>query len=910
MQLSRSNQEVLSSTGINITHVPHAGKNSADRALLVDLMYWVSQNPPPAHLFLISGDRDFANILHRLRLNNYNILLSSPDSAPGVLCSAASIMWQWNALVRGENLTGRHFNQPPDGPSCSWYGHYRLPLEDPFAVSEKPACSGDENSSESVSELKLRPVPTAVMKQICNILNSYPEGISITNLREELAKTDVSLAKDFYGYKRFSRFLLSMPHILKIKSLGEGNFSVRNVAAKVLDSVEGTPGITSGRVTNNGDLNQAISAKRCGSEEKSSLPSSQNVNGRVPLRNLQESPKQVEEPIKKVLDPPPLVMKANNAEVAGEPLTKLQKSLKHVEEPLNEVPDAPPLAEKANNAEKSHLNSVEEQDPTSEVGYPRNNQRKWVGAKDSGSEESNCGKPDKYATSSTEKTKEAKKNCVESTSKYCVDENVSRSCEANDNRSSRGPGFFNRIIRWFKFWSSQKSDNANELSSDKMSLTKGDSEEHHIFSTESFWNEIVVFIDTHRGSDVIMKSKTRIEMAQNLQKQGPSVLRNLIESDLLYLVDLLISDKKWVEECPLEKFPFKLIQPIKKGCVSDDPPSNGLRSIFLDTQSQSQSQSPPEQRVKKFQNLPHTGVCPPATLKNPSKFSSEALADCQKLVDYIVKRYPEGFSMGSFRKLFLERYGYYLDVQKLGYQNLASVLQIMPGVKIESTYIMPALPSGKLQKRSGLEVIDPSVSKNNVGGKKTNYDSNLSDASRASDNLDWEELGPVVHTNPERKEMEGLSRKVKERNHNYETLSDDDFSDSDDESLSSTGSEGHGKPLVNVEDSSLLQILDSWHRSKEKENSSSKEDDTRRVASENVDGVGDCSRKHMMSSSSSRVSLQSDVHEGSYGQKPRPSKSYSFVSDQVGDGKDKLIDGILGSLKKSGERSAETRIQA
>ncbi|KAE9448945.1 hypothetical protein C3L33_19157, partial [Rhododendron williamsianum] len=110
------------------------GKNSADRSLLVDLMYWVSQNPPPAHLFLISGDRDFAGTLHRLRLNNYNILLASPETAPSVLCSAASIMWHWNALVKGENLTGKYFNQPPDGPYGSWYGHYRVPLEDPFAV--------------------------------------------------------------------------------------------------------------------------------------------------------------------------------------------------------------------------------------------------------------------------------------------------------------------------------------------------------------------------------------------------------------------------------------------------------------------------------------------------------------------------------------------------------------------------------------------------------------------------------------------------------------------------------------------------------------------------------------------------------------------------------------------------------
>lgn len=54
-QLARSNQEALSSTGINLAHIPNGGKNSADRSLLLDLMYWVSQNPPPAHLFFNFG---------------------------------------------------------------------------------------------------------------------------------------------------------------------------------------------------------------------------------------------------------------------------------------------------------------------------------------------------------------------------------------------------------------------------------------------------------------------------------------------------------------------------------------------------------------------------------------------------------------------------------------------------------------------------------------------------------------------------------------------------------------------------------------------------------------------------------------------------------------------------------------
>ncbi|KAJ8557375.1 hypothetical protein K7X08_003000 [Anisodus acutangulus] len=239
LQLSRMNQEALSSTGINLAHIPHGGKNSADRSLLVDLMYWVSQNPPPAHLFLISGDRDFSGILHRLRMNNYNILLASPESAPSVLCSAASIMWQWNALLKGENLIGKHFNQPPDGPYGSWYGHYKAPLDDPFAVTEQPIKLRTEKVSEAVADPKCRPIPRSIVRHIRSNLNSYPKGVSITDLRAELARSNLSIDKDFYGYKKFSCFLLAMPDILKLHFEGDGKYLVQSVNPKVPEQSEG-----------------------------------------------------------------------------------------------------------------------------------------------------------------------------------------------------------------------------------------------------------------------------------------------------------------------------------------------------------------------------------------------------------------------------------------------------------------------------------------------------------------------------------------------------------------------------------------------------------------------------------------------------------------------------------------------
>ncbi|KAK4394390.1 hypothetical protein Sango_1909800 [Sesamum angolense] len=295
--ISRTNQEALSSTGISLTHVPSGGKNSADRSLLVDLMYWVSQNPPPAHLFLISGDRDFAGTLHRLRMNNYNILLASPDSAPSVLCSAATIMWQWSSLLKGENLTGKLFNQPPDGPYNSWYGYYKAPLEDPFVVTEQSSCLQTDESCGLPPDSKPRPIPKAVMKHIRQILNSYPEGISITNLRAEIAKSTLTIDKDFYGCKKFSRFLLAMPHILKLYNGTDGQLFARGANNKFLDESVVATYVES--AANNGESEVGSVAKPNGEvsasedvSEKSRLFPVPEPKSKAQSANLHESQKE------------------------------------------------------------------------------------------------------------------------------------------------------------------------------------------------------------------------------------------------------------------------------------------------------------------------------------------------------------------------------------------------------------------------------------------------------------------------------------------------------------------------------------------------------------------------------------------------------------------------------------------
>lgn len=211
--------------------------------MIINIMHSTSQIPPPAHVFLISGDRDFAGVLHRLRMNNYNVLLASPRSVSAALCSAASIMWEWRSLINGDDLKGKHFNQPPDGPYDSWYGHDRVALEDPFSI-EQLTCVQAEESSKVCSNSNFRPIPKVITKNILTILSAYPKGLPITVLRLELIKRNVSMDKDFYGHKTFSSFLTSMHQSLRLRHEGGGQLYVRRVIRRASERSKCTDNVS------------------------------------------------------------------------------------------------------------------------------------------------------------------------------------------------------------------------------------------------------------------------------------------------------------------------------------------------------------------------------------------------------------------------------------------------------------------------------------------------------------------------------------------------------------------------------------------------------------------------------------------------------------------------------------------
>jgi hypothetical protein len=77
-------------------------KDASDKKILVDMLIWAIDNPPPANYLLISGDRDFSNALHKLKMRQYNILLAQPPNVSQALTAAAKSVWLWKSFVAGE----------------------------------------------------------------------------------------------------------------------------------------------------------------------------------------------------------------------------------------------------------------------------------------------------------------------------------------------------------------------------------------------------------------------------------------------------------------------------------------------------------------------------------------------------------------------------------------------------------------------------------------------------------------------------------------------------------------------------------------------------------------------------------------------------------------------------------------
>ncbi|KAG9444287.1 hypothetical protein H6P81_015627 [Aristolochia fimbriata] len=950
LQLSRAKQEALASTGISLTHVPNSGKNSADRSLLVDLIHWASQNPPPAHLFLISGDRDFANILHRLRMSNYNILLAGTDGALGVLCSAASIMWQWNALVRGENLIGRHFNYPPDGPYASWYGHYKGPLEDPFASVEP----------EEIAE-QPRPIPKTLVNRIRQLLMSYPDGINISLLRQELEKANVGIDKDFFGYKKFSKFLLALPNVLKLEQhpAGEGQPLVYGIHVKASEGPSGlmphthvekdiwSPSI----FEENPKMHQPVEAR---SKQPINLSSNVraedrslqlDIKGSRPTTKTYQAKQEVsflkftgngptaktsqlkqEEVPSSSLKESELRTKASQLKQEEVLLCKLKETglttkasqLKQ-DEVHSSMLERCGSTTKASQTKQEEVPSLELEDVKAEVpveeGTFQKIWRTWFGRTRHKSHENvnglregdkihfKCEKIDTNEKVMDEKTlnlTDVSAASSDSSSSKDMGMDVGKSPSSDERPPSRA-GFYNWIARRFKFWRNEGSADQNSVQIDKTmersntttiqgqqdnKKTNVQSENDELFNKSYFWDDLESFLCSAKGFALVSRSRNRDQLGQELQKEGPLTLMPLDPNHLSRLIDILIVEKKWVEEYPSLFFPFKLVLPSKRKCTPSNT-SNGLSSIFASKLSNSALGEnpivgPPPQNLielkswlnkclrgaavikeedikRQFEgefnqkldcsfygfptienlleacSLKTSGV--DENIKKPfNRSRQEILSDCKQLLEEIFEKCPQpvSFQLGSFKPLFYERYGYVLDYQMAGFPKLIFLLQSIPGVKVENNIIYPDRKVTKADsKRDTLNYVLESVAHDgsDANSEAANLSRGINDVNLSTDGDSvWEELGPVSKTgfSANGADSAGNGRRNSEIdnhvNFNDESLlSDEDVSDSEDDKLAVVGSKEEEKGSTH-EESSLIQILDSWYGSKDVKDTREPED--------------------------------------------------------------------------------------
>ncbi|XP_010484263.1 PREDICTED: uncharacterized protein LOC104762633 [Camelina sativa] len=681
IQLSRTNQEALSATGITLTHVPQGGKNSTDRSLITDLMCWVSQNPPPAHIFLISSDSDFASVLHKLRMSNYNILLAGYEEAtPGVLCSAASIMWDWDALVRGKYTACKHFNQPPDGPYNSWYGHYRTPLLDPFAtttsnsqvVSLTSVKTVELHEANSGSSKACRRIPKEVVKQIGLILSWYPKGAPITELREQLRKRKVSLDRDFYGYKSFSRFLLSMPKILKVVPVGDGMFLIHAV---------------------NQDMDIKASSPKLSSENP------KNVSVEKMCQKMKQNDEDVKEESQSQESSPESVSVIRQVDVKEK-----DESMKQNQLALTAVDD---------------VSSSEEKD-----GFCMKLKKLWFGSPEM---ELEHFQEKKHISGNGDEGK--KRVVVEG---KVVDEDLESRIASSTSSESAGeveadtkvgnekpksPGLVIRLMKRFKFFWGRNSDISNAVATRP--------HVHDIFAEDSFWKDVESFINSPRGFVLVSHSISREALAKNLKDEGPSSLKPLDVFKMLDLVSLLISKKEWIKENPSDALPFRVTRFTEESfCLSNRPATDGLRSIFV---NMSKSMSDEEE----------DGM----SQRPKERSRSQMIADCHKLVKKITEENPGGYNMSNLKKDFLDRFGYRLEYHNLGYPKLQSLIQMMPEARIESGYIVPSSTPVPYESDSSFEDLGPVSKKTHKNEPSVVTDEEDHDDSETEDEASLEKSG-------------------------------------------------------------------------------------------------------------------------------------------------------------------------
>ncbi|OSX57262.1 hypothetical protein POSPLADRAFT_1157472 [Postia placenta MAD-698-R-SB12] len=96
-------RSLLHSSGISLIDCPHnRGKDVVDKRIIVDICVWAWDNPPPATVILIVGDKDYVHLASILSMRGYHVILIAPPQAHECLqdAQAAEVLtWPEDFIV-------------------------------------------------------------------------------------------------------------------------------------------------------------------------------------------------------------------------------------------------------------------------------------------------------------------------------------------------------------------------------------------------------------------------------------------------------------------------------------------------------------------------------------------------------------------------------------------------------------------------------------------------------------------------------------------------------------------------------------------------------------------------------------------------------------------------------------------
>lgn len=149
----------LQGCGVSLIDTPKSGrKDVADKMMITDLLAYAIDQPAPATVVLISGDRDFAYPLGILRNRGYNVVLVTPPiGAVPILEASANVVMSWRQDVLGVQTN-------KDGKSYSSYSS--TGPQTPSKHGHHPNTAGNQSSSApSNSSLSVGNPPGALKHQ-------------------------------------------------------------------------------------------------------------------------------------------------------------------------------------------------------------------------------------------------------------------------------------------------------------------------------------------------------------------------------------------------------------------------------------------------------------------------------------------------------------------------------------------------------------------------------------------------------------------------------------------------------------------------------------------------------------------------------------------------------------------------